>query len=147
MAKVATVCLVSCVGMKQVNPVVAKDLYRSVWFIKARSYVEGIGPDWFILSAKHGLVRPDDLIAPYEETLNTMGVSARRDWAFLVETQMDKQMPDAERVVLLAGRRYREFLMDYLRRRAGAVQVPMEGLGIGRQLQWLGDHEGHGSAR
>jgi hypothetical protein len=60
---------------------------------------------------------------------------------------MDDQMPDAERIVVLAGKRYREFLMDYLRRRAGTVQVPMEGLGIGRQLQWLGDHIGHGPTR
>jgi Family of unknown function (DUF6884) len=75
MTKVPIICLVSCVGLKQVNPAAAKDLYRSAWFINARSYAEGIGPDWFILSAKHGLVCPDDLIAPYEQTLNTMGVS------------------------------------------------------------------------
>ena len=147
MERVATVCLVSCVGLKRATSAAAKDLYQSDWFIKARSYVEGFGSDWFILSAKHGLVQPDDLIAPYEQTLNTMGVSARRDWARLVERQMDEHMPDAARIVVLAGQRYREFLMDYLRRRAEAVQVPMEGLQIGRQLQWLGGQSGHGPTR
>jgi hypothetical protein len=122
-------------------------LYQSEdWFTKARSYVEGFGSDWFILSAKHGLVRPDDVIAPYDQTLNSMGITERRDWTRLVEWQMDEHMPDAGRIVVLAGQRYREFLMDYLRRRADAVEVPMEGLGIGRQLQWLGGHRGHGPA-
>jgi hypothetical protein len=147
MARVATVCLVSCVGAKGATTTEARDLYQSNWFIKARAYVEGFGSNWFILSAKHGLVRPDDLIARYNQTLNTIGIAERRSWARLVERQMDNQMPDAERIVVLAGKRYREFLMDYLRRRAGTVQVPMEGLGIGRQLQWLGDHIGHGPTR
>jgi hypothetical protein len=137
MARVATVCLVSCVGAKGATTTEARDLYQSNWFIKARAYVEGFGSNWFILSAKHGLVRPDDLIARYNQTLNTIGIAERRSWARLVERQMDNQMPDAERIVVL----------DYLRRRAGTVQVPMEGLGIGRQLQWLGDHIGHGPTR
>jgi cytoplasmic iron level regulating protein YaaA (DUF328/UPF0246 family) len=147
MEKVATVCLVSCVGAKQATAAAAKDLYRSDWFTKARSYAEGLGDHWFILSAKHGLVRPHEVIAPYEQTLNTMGVSERRRWARLVERQMDHQMPDAGRIVVLAGQRYREFLMEYLRRRADMVEVPMEGLRIGEQLSWLGGHTGDGPTR
>jgi hypothetical protein len=30
---------------------------------------------------------------------------------------MDEQMPDVARIVVLAGQRYREFPMDYLKRR------------------------------
>ena len=56
-------------------------------------------------------------------------------------------MPDAVGVVMLAGKRYREFLMDYLMRRADGVDVPMAGLSIGRQLQWLAGHTGYGPAR
>ena len=82
--KVATICLVSCVSVKGATPAAAKDLYQSSWFRKARLFVESIGSDWFILSAKHGLVHPDNMIAPYEHTLNTMGASERRDWARLV---------------------------------------------------------------
>jgi hypothetical protein len=81
MARVATVCLVSCVGAKGATTTEARDLYQSNWFIKARAYVEGFGSNWFILSAKHGLVRPDDLIARYNQTLNTIGIAERRSWA------------------------------------------------------------------
>ena len=145
MEKVETVCFVSCVGAKQTTPAPAQDLYQSDWFTKARAYAEAIATQWFILSAKHGLVRPDEVIEPYEQTLNTMGIADRRHWARRVQGQMDEHMPDADRIVVLAGERYREFLMDYLRRRAATVDVPMAGLRIGEQLSWLGTHTGHGS--
>jgi hypothetical protein len=50
---------------------------------------------------------------------------------------MDSNLPAADRVVMLAGARYREFLLDYLRARFGKVELPMEGLKIGEQLHWL----------
>jgi hypothetical protein len=147
MEKAETVCLVSCVGSKQAVPAPAKDLYQSDWFIKARSYVEAMGCPWFILSAKHGLISPGQVTPPYEQTLNTMGVSERRTWARVVQKQMDERMPDASHIVVLAGARYREFLMDYLRGRSATVDVPMVGLRIGEQLGWLGSHVGHGPIR
>ena len=134
----ATCYLVSCVGQKLAIPAKAKDLYTSDWFKKARHYVERSGSPWFILSAEHGLVEPDALIAPYEKTLNTMGVRQRRDWAIRVINQMGERLPAMDEIVVLAGARYREFLMDYLTRRAGRVTVPLEGLRIGEQLSWLG---------
>ena len=147
MEKVETIYLVSCVGGKRAIPAPAKDLYQSDWFIKARTYVEASGSRWFIQSAKHGLIQPDEVISPYEQTLNTMGISERRNWARLVQKQMDERMPDAGRIVILAGQRYREFLIDYLKGRARTVEVPMEGLQIGKQLSWLGNHTAHVSPR
>lgn len=92
---------------------------------------------WFILSAKHGLVHPDAVIAPYDETLNNMPVAARGDWAERVKSQLAKSLPNVEEVVMLAGRRYRENIEMHLRTRFKSVEVPMEGLRIGEQLRWL----------
>ncbi len=55
----------------------AKDLYVSDLFRKARRYVEAKNCPWFILSAEYGLVSPEQVIAPYEKTLNHMGVAER----------------------------------------------------------------------
>jgi hypothetical protein len=66
-----------------------------------------------------------------------MGVEDRRQWASRVISQMDARLPSSRRIVILAGQRYREFLLDYLRRRADTVELPMEGLTIGRQLSYL----------
>ena len=132
--------LVSCVGQKRPVPAPAKELYTSPWFRKARSYVEAAGQPWFILSAKHGLVHPEDIIAPYEQTLNTMRVSDRRRWAQAVSSELGPYLKDVESVVFLAGQRYRQFLELGLLQRGLAVSVPMEGLKIGEQLSWLDRH-------
>lgn len=134
--------LVSCVSKKCTVPTVAKDLYLSSWFRKARHYVEQTGEPWFILSAKHGLVSPNELIAPYEMTLNRMPIKDRREWAARVSSQLAQAVPQANRVVFLAGHRYREFLSVLLTDREICVEVPMQGLAIGKQLRWLDNNHG-----
>ena len=131
------VYLVSCVSQKRATPSPAKDLYTSPLFRKARAYVERTGGPWFVLSAKYGLVHPDEVIEPYDLTLNTMGVADRRRWASKVLNQLEPHLEGIEAVIFLAGHRYREFLEPSLQGRGLAVSVPMEGLKIGEQLSWL----------
>ncbi|CAE6887948.1 DUF6884 domain-containing protein [Paraburkholderia domus] len=139
MADTLTVNLVSCVGKKLDRASPAKDLYGSTLFRLARRYVERRQGVWFILSAKYGLVAPDQRVEPYDQTLNSMKVADRRAWAHRVQQQMDTEIPSGGRCVVLAGNRYREFLMDYLSDRF-TTEVPMDGLRIGEQQRWLLDN-------
>lgn len=131
------ICLISCVSLKGSSPVPAAQLYRSALFAKTRAYAETTADEWFILSAEHGLLRPEAVVAPYDRTLNTMKASERRAWGALVKEQMREMLPPAEEVVVLAGERYRENIVDWLTQRFSQVTIPMAGLTIGRQLQWL----------
>jgi hypothetical protein len=133
-----TVYLVSCVSQKREQACAARDLYVSDWFRKARRFAEASGCPWYVLSAKHGLVAPDQVIAPYEQTLNTTRAADRRAWGERVAAQLAEAAPDLSRVVFLAGGRYREFLAPHLAGRGVEVSVPLEGLRIGEQLSWLG---------
>ena len=134
--------LVSCVSKKSAGEAPARDFYISTWFKAVRRYVEATGEPWYVLSAKYGLVRPLQVLAPYDETLNNMKIAERRAWASRVMTQIIEFTEPVQTVVVLAGLRYREFLMDYLEGRF-AVEVPMDGLTIGKQLQWLTNHSAH----
>ncbi len=132
--------LVACVKSKRAHPAPARSLYTSAWFCKARDLVEASGARWFVLSALYGLVSPDAEIAPYDFTLNTLGVTARRDWASKV---LDKLLPEADgakRVVMFAGHRYREFLVEPLERQGIKVEAPMAHLTRGEQLRWLSEN-------
>ena len=115
----------------------AKDLYISDWFVKARAYVEQVGDEWFILSAEYGLVSPETVIALYERTLNTMRIAERRAWGSKVLRQLQPELTGVDRVVILAGARYREFLVDAIRGKDLTVEIPLEGMRIGEQLRWL----------
>ena len=129
--------LISCVKTKGAMPASAMDLYTSNWFRKARACVETTGCPWRILSAQYGLVHPEEEIGPYEKTLNTMRVEARRAWADRVLAALAPCLDGVDTVVFLAGQRYRQFLEPELRERGLVVRVPMSGLRQGQQLAWL----------
>ena len=136
-----TVYLVSCVKSKAKQACAAKDLYSpSALFRKARAYVESLDAAWFILSAKHGLVAPDTVIAPYELTLKKMKRAERCKWAELVAGQFAAQVKGVSRIVFLAGLPYREFLIPHFEKQGLTTEVPMARLGNGKQLVWLVEH-------
>ncbi|WP_148707795.1 DUF6884 domain-containing protein [Komagataeibacter melaceti] len=137
MSPTAPLHLIACVKRKASGPMRAADLYQSPWFRKARAYVEAQGAPWYVLSALHGLVVPDDVIAPYEQTLMTMLAADRRAWGERVVSQLvERGHSQSSPIILLAGARYRQPLASRLGPRA---IVPMAGLGIGKQLAWLSD--------
>lgn len=133
----AHIGLLSCVSKKRKAAVVAKDLYISPLFNKSRRYVEQLCDSWFILSAKYGLVDPEDVIAPYEETLNKKSQPERKKWAEKVWGRLQKRLKPNDTVTILAGEKYRANLLPYLEGLGCQINIPMKGLGIGRQLQWL----------
>lgn len=133
----ATVGLVSCVSRKRSHATKASELYDSPLFQKARQFVEQRCDRWYILSAKYGLVDPEHVIALYEETLNTKSAAECIQWGQRVWADLCHHLNPGDHVVFLAGERYRKHLFPELVRHGCKVEVPMEGLGIGRQLQWL----------
>ena len=133
----ARIGLIACVGKKHAKATQARDLYDSPLFAKTRAFVERHCDAWFILSAKYGLVQPTDVIDPYEETLNTKSRRERDEWADAVWESLRQRLRPGDQVTLLAGERYRERLVPLIEQYGCLVDVPMRGLGIGRQLQWL----------
>lgn len=133
-----TFVLVSCASKKLNHRAKAEDLYVSDLFRKSLAYAREMRPAGiFILSAKHGLVRPDAQIDPYNVTLNAMSVSEAKAWSDNVFGQLLKHTDvEHDHFVFLAGDRYRRFLVERLH----SVSVPMEGLQIGKQLQFLKTH-------
>jgi hypothetical protein len=138
-AQVADICLVACASAKVPHPAAAKDLYASALFKKSRAYAERAFDAWYVLSAKHGLVLPESVLEPYNVTLNSLGVTARRAWADWVFAELRARVGAGDRVTFLAGMRYREFLEGPLRAMGVDVQVPLEGLRIGEQLAQLSE--------
>jgi hypothetical protein len=113
----------------------AKDLYRSDWFFKAKEYAQKFD-SWHILSAKHGLLNPTDVVEPYEMTLNSMRSCERILWSENVAKKLIDRYGIAE-ATILGGEKYREYLIPILKEQNWIVNIPMQGLAIGKQLKWL----------
>lgn len=135
------IVLVSCVKSKRRVASPAKDLYVSALFRKMRAFAEAHGDAWYILSAQHGLLDSEQVVAPYERTLNRMRKFERTEWSRVVRAQLREALPLRAEVVILAGTRHRESIEPFLRECGHPVQVPMRGLDFGNQLRWLGQSQ------
>lgn len=135
--------LVSCTKTKRDRPAVAAELYEpSTLFSKARRYCERHHDEWYVLSAKHHLLAPDDgPIEPYDETLVGAPKARRREWASVVADELEEGglLRSDTVLVIHAGRDYYEELVPLLEAFDGEVRLPLEGLGIGERLQWYDD--------
>ena len=129
------VTLISCVKKKLDLKSKAQDLYQSPLFKKNLAYAKQINSDEiYILSAKYGLLKLNDMIEPYDKTLNKMNVSEKKKWSNEVFKQLQNfELINSTNFIFLAGENYRKYLVEKLPH----YEVPMKGLGIGKQLQFL----------
>lgn len=134
--------LVGCASMKLKRPAQARDLYVSPLFRKASAHAAATCDRWYVLSAKHGLLRPDDVVEPYDVKLGrttrdpATNAPTIHGWAQRVREQLRQELhgiPGAH-LSILAGEQYRTIIYaDF----PWSHDVPMKGMGLGEQLAWL----------
>lgn len=121
----------------------AGDLYTSSLFTGRKRWVMASCSRWFILSAKHGLVAPDQILEPYDETLTTKGQAARRAWSSRVLAQLREALGDIGQsdYEIHAGAAYVAHGLQAALIASGAnVLLPAERLTLGQQLAFYRDH-------
>ncbi len=140
--------LVGCVATKRDRPMPAKDLYASDLFARRRRYAERSRRPWFILSALYGLVEPDRVIEPYDLALASLSPDQQNAWGERVAVHLEAVMGSLQGRVLEihAGEEYVVALRTPLRRRGADLSRPLQGLTLGRQLQWYDQRAGSGLA-
>lgn len=129
------IVLISCVKRKRDHRAKAKDLYTSTLFKLCYKYAQLLNPDAiYILSAKYHLLECAQEIEPYELTLNTMKKAQVQAWAEKVTGQLHKVADlQNDKFIFLAGEKYRKYLIPAMNN----YEIPMQGLGLGKQLAWL----------
>jgi len=129
------VVLIACVSQKLDHRAKVKDIYTSPLFKKNMEYARLRNvDDIYILSAQHGLLELDMEIEPYNKTLNNMKSKEKLQWAKKVYADLlHSEDVDDTNFIFLAGKNYRQHLEMML----PYTEVPMEGLPIGKQLQFL----------
>jgi len=94
----------------------AEDLYYSISFKEHRAFVRGKmnpGDEWYIISAKYGLLQPQTKVRPYYETVNKVAYEKdyRSDWCLRVMSDLRKVIRTGDTVVFVpVDQTYRTFL-------------------------------------
>ena len=133
------IVLVGCVKKKRDYKSFAKDLYISPLWNFRRAYAEQLGCSWYILSAKYGLLVPDDEIEPYDLTLNKLPAARCCEWSqqVLHELAAKESVLRGKTIEIHAGERYVKFGLEKGLKDAGAlVHRPLANYPFGFQLKW-----------
>ena len=135
------VVLVSCSARKAAAPAQAKELYTSALFRKQRTYAESTGVPWFILSAEHALVAPDEWLAPYDRYLPDMPETFRAAWGVWASERLEVLVGTLKglTIEIHASAAYARAVAPFLSAKGADVRTPLAGLRQGEQLAYYGD--------
>jgi hypothetical protein len=124
----ARVLLLASSGATAEAPAPAAGLFRSAGFARARNRAAGSGAPWFVLSAKHGLLDPDDVVGPFELRLGDRSPGFRTAWGEWVVAQLAERVPLEGAVVEVhGGVDFAQPLRHPLARRGAALEIPLPG--------------------
>ncbi|PEX77165.1 hypothetical protein COK36_21200 [Bacillus cereus] len=135
-------CIIPC-GKKKIwdkhsdyGPMEAKDVYISPFGKACQAYATMFFENWVILSAKHGFLRPSDIVLENYD----LAFDSKSDEVISIE-QLQKQMVDKsllqfDEIVLLAGKKHKKVVTKLYPEEM--ITYPLEGCkGIEYMLQRL----------
>ena len=131
--------LIASTKQKQEYPCKARTMYSvSQLFSLAFEYAQKRYDEIGFLSAKYGLLLPDDQIQPYDIAIRSMTTAHRMRWADLVFRHIQEKFEPTwdDLVYFHTGKPYREFLQPKLEEIGIECIIPLEGKGIGQQIAW-----------
>jgi hypothetical protein len=103
-------------------------LFRSDGFARAREHAVHSRLPWFVLSAKHGLLDPDDVISPFEVQIDDQSAAYRTAWGEWVVAQLaDRLQLDGVVVEVHGGVDFAQPLRQPLARRGAVLEIPLPG--------------------
>lgn len=130
------IALVGCGKAKAMRPAPARMLYTGAPFRSALNVaVAEFGQDVWILSAKYGLVDPDEELAPYDLSMRNLDDSARWEWGRdVIRNLVDADYGNRVHLTVFAGEDYVDALRVHLPS-TWTLDEPMKGIaGQGRRL-------------
>lgn len=92
------------------GPVRAEDAYLSPYHQACERYAKAFFDEWVILSAKHGFLRPDDIVPENYDVAFGTEHSEIMTAEELHRQFCEKGFSDIEELVMLGGKKYRSVL-------------------------------------
>ncbi len=122
------VVLIGSSGDVAVSPRRADVLFESAVFTAAREHALRSGRPWFVLSARHGLLDPDDIVGPFTVLFGDQPAGYRAAWAEWVVVQLaDRVRLAGTTVEVHGGVDFAQARKAPLARRGARTEIPLPG--------------------
>jgi hypothetical protein len=121
----------------------ACDLWISPLFLKCKAFAERFCDDWYILSAKYGLIHHTTIIEPYDINPANRPAAAKREWAAMVVQQFFTKAAEGtlspdDKYLFLTGHNYSAAIVRALWLNGWEhIKEPLHRLSIGERLARL----------
>ena len=131
----ARIALISCTSSKKDYACQAKELYsESATFRLEYELANILAEEIYILSAKHGIVAKDTVLAPYDYTLMHKSKDIKTQWSSKVLSQMREMFSiEEDEFIILAGNDYCEYLLPSIKK----YWLPLKGKRQGERQPML----------
>ena len=128
------IIIISCGKRKLEGRAKAKDLYIGSLYHQKLEYVKTLYPnhEFYIISAKHGLIHQDVVISSYDRVLPS-SAEEFKEWTDLVNNQL-QVFDSKEEVLFLGGTRYYVPVDEYF---TGKKYAPLVGKSLGGGKAYL----------
>lgn len=130
------VYLVSCGKRKSEVTCRAQDMYNSERFQLSRERIIQIGCPWYIISAKYGLLSPDEVITPYDLSISSLNCDEKEEWNRRLITSL-KEFPEGTLFVIWADAEYSTILKRILESCHLQFICPFESMPASAQVSYL----------
>ncbi|MGE6593111.1 DUF6884 domain-containing protein [Bacillus mycoides] len=135
-------CIIPC-GKKKIwdkysdyGEAEANDVYISPFGKACQAYATEFFENWVILSAKHGFLRPNDIVKENYDLAFDSNSNEIISIEQLKQQMIDKDLLQFEEIVLLAGKKHKKVVTKLYPEEI--ITYPLEGCkGIGYMLQRL----------
>lgn len=94
----------------QAGQIAAKKAYTSQLFKAHRDYAQMFGTQWRILSAKYGILHPDQLIGNYDCKFDASYLDIKNWWKLETMVLQARALRSCDQLVLLGGTLYRAIM-------------------------------------
>lgn len=111
---VDNIIIIQCSKSKVNSKTKASELYTSQRFKLSKKIADKYAKKWFILSAKHGLIRPDSVIAPYDFTINDLSINEKQNYFSKIIDQIRKLNLTNSRLIFLTDPDYTNEVINSL---------------------------------
>ena len=120
--------LIGSSGATTVEPAPAALLFTSPGFARARDCAVRSGSPWFVISAKHGLLDPADVVGPYDGQIGDRSAGYRSAWGEWVVAQLAERVRlSGVTVEVHGGVDFAQPLRSPLARHGAALELPLPG--------------------
>lgn len=118
------VYIISCTKNKKSNVDCAGSIYKSANYTNAKRFSIKHSDVWLILSAKYGLLMPDEIISKYDLNIIDCSYEYTRKWADDVISRINNLCDKDDRIFIFATNEYSSKIVDRIEEVSPKILLP-----------------------